>query len=91
VLCDEESCLFKLFLEVRFWDIVQKINCEKCQLFLACGNYSQNQSFMYLHAFMPCECMWVFNWLYEKAMPTLLGASVLKETHLSLTDGDRNE
>jgi hypothetical protein len=35
--------------------------------------------------------MWVFNWLYKKVMPTLLGASVLKETHLSLTDRDRNE
>ena len=40
---------------------------------------------------MPIECTWVFHWLYKKAMPTLLGAKVLRKTCLSLIDGDRNE
>jgi hypothetical protein len=35
--------------------------------------------------------MWVFTWLYSKAMPALLGSSFLKETVLLLTDGNRNE
>ncbi len=40
---------------------------------------------------MPSKSMWVFDWLYGKAMPALLGSTYLKETKLSLTDGDRNE
>jgi hypothetical protein len=40
---------------------------------------------------MPSDSMGVFTWLYSKAMPALLGSSFLKETMLSLTDGNRNE
>ncbi len=40
---------------------------------------------------MPSECLWVFDWLYTRAMPQLLGRNVLKRTNLSLTDGDKNE
>jgi hypothetical protein len=62
-------------------------------LFLASGKDANNQSFTYLPAFMPYESMWVFNWLYSKAMSTLLslGPNALKETRLSLTDGDKNK
>jgi hypothetical protein len=90
-VCDEEKRLFMLFPEVTFWDTAQKTNREKRPIFLAAGKDSRNKTFTYLRAFMPSECTWVFNWLYETAMPALLGASVLKDTNLSLTDGDKNE
>jgi hypothetical protein len=40
---------------------------------------------------MPSESCWVFDWLYSKAMPTLLGRTYLQKTILSLTGGDNNE
>jgi hypothetical protein len=33
----------------------------------------------------------VFDWLYSKAMPTLLGRTYLQKTILSLTGGDNSE
>jgi hypothetical protein len=88
---EDERRLFELFPEVTFWDSAQKTNCEKRPLFLACGKDSENHTFTYLRAFMPSECQWVFEWLYTKAMPILLGRESLKKTKLSLTDGDKNE
>jgi hypothetical protein len=76
---------------VNFWDLAQKTNREKCPLFLACAKDSVNCSFTYLCAFMPSKCQWVFEWLYTKAIPVLLGCKSLKKTKLSLTDGDKNE
>jgi hypothetical protein len=90
-VCDAECRLFRLFPEVTFWDSAQKTNREKRPLFLACAKDSENRSFTYLRAFMPSECQWVFEWLYTKAMPVLLGHESLKKTKLSLTDGDKNE
>jgi hypothetical protein len=90
-VCDEEKRLFMLFPEVTFWDTTQKTNREKRPIFLAAGKDSWNKKFTYLRAFMPSECTWLITWLYKTAMPTLLGASVLKETNLPLTDGDKNE
>jgi hypothetical protein len=83
--------LFRLFPEVTFWDTQQKTNRERRPCFLGCGKDSENRCFTYLWAFMPSECRWVFDWLYSKAMPTLLGRTYLQKTILSLTDGDTNE
>jgi hypothetical protein len=79
----DERRLFQFFPEVTFWDSAQKTNCVKRPLFLACGKDSENHTFMYLRAFMPSECQWVFEWLYTKAMPILLGRESLKKTKLS--------
>jgi hypothetical protein len=86
--------LFRLFLEVTFWDTQQKRNRERWSCFLGGGKDSENHAFTYLWAFMPIECCWVFLdwWLYSKAMPTtLLGKTHVQKTILSLTDGDNNE
>jgi hypothetical protein len=40
---------------------------------------------------MPSECFCVFDWLYKRVMPQLLGKQVPQWTNLSLTDGDNNE
>jgi hypothetical protein len=65
-----------------------KMNREKCPLFLACKD-SENQMLTYLCAFMPSECLWVFDWLYTRAMPQLLGEQVLQQMNISLIDGDK--
>jgi hypothetical protein len=90
-VCDDERRLWECFPEVTFWDTALKTDREKCLLFPACGKYSENQTFTYLCSFMPSECHWVFDWLYTRAMPQLLGRKVLQRTNILMTDGDKNE
>jgi hypothetical protein len=90
-ITNKDMRLFHLFPEVTFWDTQQKTNRERRPCFLGCGKDSENRCFTYLRAFMPSECRWVFDWLYSKAMPTLLGRIYLQKTILSLTDGDNNK
>jgi hypothetical protein len=90
-VCDDEQRIFECFPEVTFWDTALKTNREKRLLFLPCGKNSENKTFRYLGPFMPNKCRWVFDWLYLKAMPQLLGTQVLQCTNLSLTDGEKNE
>jgi hypothetical protein len=90
-VCDDECRLFECFPEMTFWDTALKTNHEKRPLFLACGKDSENQIFTYLHALMPSECLWVFDWLYMRAIPQLLGRQVLQWMNLSLTDGNKNK
>jgi hypothetical protein len=90
-VCDDKCRRFECFPEVTFWDKALKTNREKHPLFLACGKDSENQTFTYLCAFMPSECLWVFDWLYTRGMTQLMGKQVLQWTNLSLTDGDKNK
>ncbi len=88
---NESVRLFRLFPEVTFFDTQQKTNRERRLCFLGCGKDSENRVFTYFWAFMPSECRWMFDWLYSKAMPILLGIIHVQKTILSLTDGDSNE
>jgi hypothetical protein len=89
---DEEARYFHMFPEVSFADTAQKVNLEKRPCFIICGKDSENRSFSFLTAFIPSECRWVFQWLFSKAMPALLGGKEsIDKIVLMMTDGDHNE
>jgi hypothetical protein len=85
-----ERRLFELFPELVVADITAGTNNEKRPLFLIVGRDSNLKNFTALRAFLPSECRWVFHWLWDKAVPWLLGPENVKRTELILTDGDGN-
>jgi hypothetical protein len=85
---DAKQHLFQLFPEVTFWDTAQKTNRKKRPLFLACEKDGNNSSFTGIYA---QQIHVGFQLVVDKAMPALLGSSLLKEKMLLLTDSDRNE
>jgi hypothetical protein len=83
---------FWVFSRSNFWDMTLKTNSEKHPLlFLVCGKDPENQTFTNLWAFMLSEWIWVFDWLYTRAIPHLLGKQILQWTNILLTNGDKNK
>ena len=87
----EEKSLFHLFPEVLKADVTSQTNKERRPLFLLVGKDSYGATFTALRCFMPSEQKWMFQWLWETAIPLLMGKSILRRNNLLLTDGDFNE
>jgi hypothetical protein len=88
----EEKRLFRLFPEVLKADVTSQTNKERRPLFLLVGKDSYGSAFTaFLRCFMPSEQKWMFQWLWETAIPLLMGKSVLRRNNLLVTDGDFNE
>ena len=79
------------FLEVCFSDTTMGTNAKKRPLFILAGKDSGNKSFTALWALMPSQCMWVFQWLWDVAIPCLLGREATKRVNGLITDGDWNK
>lgn len=65
-------------------------------MFAICGKDSDNRTFTVLRGFLPSQRRWVFHWLWETAIPTLLKppSSVippLSRNEIVLTDNDEKE
>jgi len=87
---DREKKFAQKFPEVLFVDATSSTNVEKRELVLVCGKDSNNSGFTAMRVFVPSEKQWVYNWLYNDAIPTLLGHVCISQNKLVLTDGDRN-
>jgi hypothetical protein len=87
---DREKKFAQKFPEVFFVDATSSTNVEKRELVLVCGRDSNNSGFTAMRVFVPSEKQWVYNWLYNDAIPTLLGHVCISQNKLVLTDGDRN-
>jgi MULE transposase domain len=90
-ITNEEKRLFELFPEVLKADVTSQTNKEKRPLFLVVGKDSHGKTFTVLRCFMPSEQKWIFQWLWETAIPILVRKSVLRRNVMLLTDGDFNE
>jgi hypothetical protein len=44
-----------------------------------------------VQCFAPNERSWLFHWLFQEALPVLLGAQTLQLVKLVMTDGDSQE
>jgi hypothetical protein len=43
------------------------------------------------HAFVPNEKAWMFHWLFQVALPSLVGSDVLESVKICISDGDSQE
>ena len=73
----EEKRLFHLFPKVLKADVTSQMNKERWPLFLLAGKDLYGSMFTTLHCFMPSEQKWMFQWLWETAIPQLMGKAVL--------------
>lgn len=84
------------FPEVFFADVTMQTNSERRPMFVLSGKDANNRVFAILRAYMPSQKQWAFDWLWDKAIPTLLrpvgGAiSPLERNELCLMDNDDKE
>ena len=84
----EEQRMANMFPEFIAFDVTSQTNKEKRDLFLAAGLDGNNKTFVPFHCFMPSGSQWVYKWIYDYAIPLLLGKSFTNRNKLALTDGD---
>ena len=84
----DEKLLFEIYPEVLMIDVTYGTNSECRPLGLTACVDADMRSFTPLRVFMPSECCWVFRWIWETAIPTLLGRQNLTRVQLVLSDGD---
>ena len=84
----EEQRMANMFPEFIAFDVTSQTNKEKRDLFLAAGLDGNNKTFVPFHCFMPSGSQWVYQWIYDSAIPMLLGKSFTNRNKLALTDGD---
>jgi hypothetical protein len=84
----DEKRLFELYPEVLMIDVTYGTNSEGRPLGLTACFDPDMKSFTPIRVFMPSECCWVFRWIWDTAIPNLLGRQNLKRVQLVLTDGD---
>jgi hypothetical protein len=72
-------------------DATQDTNKEKWPLFTITARDSTGAMFMVARAFLPNERAWVFCWLFQVVLPSLLGHKWLQHVQVIITDGDSQE
>ena len=89
--CDWERQQISMFPEVMFMDTTSQTNNEKRALFLVSGKDNNGGSFTAACIFLPSERKWVFQWVFQYCLPTLLGKLAVQRNQACVTDGDQNE
>ena len=87
----EEKRLFHQFTDVIHIDGTMKTNNEGRPLVTVTGRDSSGNQFAILRAFLPNERAWSFRWLFQNAMPSLLGPEFMARIRIIVTDGDSQE
>jgi len=87
-ISEEELSLVKRFPEFFALDVTERTNVEKRSMFLVTGQDGNNKLFIVLHCFMPNAQMDSFNWIYDYAMPLLIGEETLLKNKATITDGE---
>jgi hypothetical protein len=57
-------------------------------LLVFAGTYNNRKNFTALRAVFPLECEWVFRYIFEVAIPSLIGEATVERIHQINTDGD---
>jgi hypothetical protein len=86
---DAELRLVQMYPEVLFMDVTAGTNNEGRGLFIVAGKDGNNCGFTAARVFLPSEQLWVFQWIFDYALPTLFSPSVIQANHLCVTDGDK--
>ena len=83
--------LFKAFPEVIGVDGTHETNNESRPLLTLSVKDSDGNVIVVLRCFAPNERSWLFRWLFQEALPVLLGKDTLELVKLIMTDGDSQE
>jgi hypothetical protein len=86
---DEDLRYITIFPEVLSIDTTYETNREKIPLLVFAGTYNNRKNFTVLHAFLPSECEWVFRYVFEVAISSLIGEATVERIDQINTDGGR--
>lgn len=87
---EESSRYFDLYPEVMGFDVTFGTNKEKRPLARGTIKSNRNKNVPFFNALLPSCASWVFNWIFQDAMPTLLNQDSLNKLHLILVDDDHH-
>ena len=87
-LFPEGKRLFDLFPEVIMVDVTMQTNKEDRPLFLLVIRDSQAKYIPILKIFLPNQKRWIFRWVFQNAIPSLLGKESLNKVQIMISDGD---
>ena len=84
--------LFRAFPEVLFIDGTHKTN-RLCQPLITVGVKEDGSGKLQvvIRAVVPNEWAWLFQWLFNTAIPSVMGIEACQDVHLIITDGDSTE
>ena len=83
--------LFQAFPEVVCIDGTHETNNESRPLLTLSVKDSDGNVMVVVRCFAPNERSWLFRWLFQEALPVLLGTQTLRLVKLVMTDGDSQE
>ena len=83
--------MFHAFPEVVCVDGTHKTNNESRPLLTLSVKDSNGKVTVVVRCIAPNERSWFFRWLFQEALPVLLGAQSLYSVKLIMTDGDSQE
>jgi hypothetical protein len=86
---DEDLRYITMFPEVLSIDATYGTNREKRTLLVFAGTDKNMKNFTALSAFLPSECEWVFRYVFEIAIPSLISEATVERINQINTDGDR--
>jgi hypothetical protein len=86
---DEDLRYITMFPEVFFIYNTYGTNREKRPLLVFDGTDNNRKNFTVLRAFLPSECEWVLRYVFEIAIPSLIGEATVERINQINTDGDR--
>lgn len=86
-----EKRLFMMFSDVLHIDCTSDTNIESRPHLTITGRDSTGSMFVAVRAFLPNERAWVFRWIFQTVMPTLLGKEYISRVNVVITDGDSQE
>jgi hypothetical protein len=86
---DEDLRYTTMFPKVLSIDTTYGTNRKKRPLLVFAGTDNNRKNFTALRAFLPSECEWVFRYVFEVAIPSLIGEATVERINQINTDGDR--
>lgn len=87
-ISDEGKRYHTKFPHVLGCDVTFGTNAEKRPLFRASGKTPDNKNIPHINAFVPSQQRWVFEWIFEDGLSSILDGTALSETCMILTDQD---
>jgi hypothetical protein len=83
------AVMIAMFPEVLPIDTTYGTNREKIPLLVFSGTDNNRKNFTALRAFLPSECECVLRYVFEVAIPSLIGEATVERIDQINTDGDR--
>jgi hypothetical protein len=86
---DKDLRYITIFPEVLSIDTTYVTNREKRPLLVFSGTDNNRKNFTAMSAFLPSECEWVFRYVFEVTIPSLIGEATVERINQINTDGNR--